>query len=246
MEARLVLPDPDFPMMAVDVPLSNDALTSSHRRQAFAVGQPDFGAQMFQPDECAHDCAPGVRFGAVADTMSPSSRPSRMMIDVPSDAPNFTFTVANESPSRLLTWPEASLAGDCGDRQDQGVLDRSRGQYHGGVLPGTRLHVLWEQALQCASRFRPMRSRLPIRPYLPLKRAEWRRRHSLPRHSPWALRVGDLESARQRLVRVYGRQQRGRIHAGAHAAIPYREQRIVRGPCRCPARPFRSRRRPEP
>ena len=23
--------------------------------------------------------------------------------------PNFTFTVANESPSRLLTWPEASL-----------------------------------------------------------------------------------------------------------------------------------------
>ena len=32
-----------------------------------------------------------------------------MMIDVPSDAPNFTFTVANESPSRLLTWPEASL-----------------------------------------------------------------------------------------------------------------------------------------
>lgn len=29
MEARLVLPDPDFPMMAVDVPLSNDALTSS-------------------------------------------------------------------------------------------------------------------------------------------------------------------------------------------------------------------------
>ena len=31
------------------------------------------------------------------------------MIDVPSDAPNFTFTVANESPSRLLTWPEASL-----------------------------------------------------------------------------------------------------------------------------------------
>ena len=41
--------------------------------------------------------------------MSPSSRPSRMMIDVPSDAPNFTFTVANESPSRLLTWPEASL-----------------------------------------------------------------------------------------------------------------------------------------
>ena len=41
--------------------------------------------------------------------MSPSSRPSRMMIDVPSDAPNFTFTVTNESPSRLLTWPEASL-----------------------------------------------------------------------------------------------------------------------------------------
>ena len=28
---------------------------------------------------------------------------------MPSDAPNFTFTVANESPSRLLTWPEASL-----------------------------------------------------------------------------------------------------------------------------------------
>lgn len=26
---ELVLPDPDFPMMAVDVPLSNDALTSS-------------------------------------------------------------------------------------------------------------------------------------------------------------------------------------------------------------------------
>ena len=64
---------------------------------------------MFQPDECAYDCAPGVRFGAVVDTVSPSSRPSRMMIDVPSDAPNFTFTVANESPSRLLTWPEASL-----------------------------------------------------------------------------------------------------------------------------------------
>ena len=38
-----------------------------------------------------------------------------------------------------------------------------------------------------------------------------------------------VQSARQRLVRVYGRQQRGRIHAGAHAAIPYREQRIVRG-----------------
>ena len=82
-----------------------------------------------------------------------------MMIDVPSDAPQLHVHGGERISVTPADLAGGEPAGDCGDRQDQGVLDRSRGQYHGGVLPGTRLHVLWEQALQCASRFRPMRCR---------------------------------------------------------------------------------------
>ena len=73
--------------------------------------------------------------------------------------PNFTFTVANESPSRLLTWPEASLPATAVTGRIKASSTAVAVSTTVAFCPGTRLHVLWEQALQCASRFRPMRSR---------------------------------------------------------------------------------------
>lgn len=177
------MPDPDFPMMAVDSPLERCA-DIVHRRQAFAVGQPDFGAQMFQPDECAHDCAPGVRFGAVADTMSPSSRPSRMMIDVPSDAPQLHVHGERISVT-LADLAEASLpatAGGCaGSRRPRPQVAVSTTAFCPGracTSFGNRHCSVRVDSVPCAVVADPAVSSA--------EEAEWRRRHSLPRHSPWA------------------------------------------------------------
>lgn len=152
-----------------------------------------------------------------------------MMIDVPSDAPNFTFTVANESPSRLLTWPEASLPATAVTGRIKASSTAVAVSTTVAFCPGRACTSFGNR--HCSVRVDSVPCAVVADPAV--SSADEGRSGDAVIHYRGTvrgpLRVGDLESARQRLVRVYGRQQCGRVHAGAHAAIPYREQRIVRG-----------------